>query len=71
MEMIPVNSSNVGSIGYDPDSATLRIEYSKGGIYEYQGVPIDVYEGLMGAASKGDYVNQVIKRGGYPFSRLS
>jgi len=71
MEMIPVNSSNVGSIGYDLESATLRIEYVKGGIYEYQGVPVDIYEGLVNAGSKGDYVNQIIKKGGYPFAKLS
>ncbi|HCW08627.1 MAG TPA: KTSC domain-containing protein [Cytophagales bacterium] len=71
MEMIPVNSSNVGSIGYDPESATLRIEYLKGGIYDYQGVPFEVYEGLVGAASKGDFVNQFIKKGGYPFAKIS
>lgn len=71
MEMILVNSSNVESIGYDADSATLRIVYVKGGIYEYQGVPMEEYEGLMNAASKGEYVNQIIKKGGYPFSKLS
>jgi hypothetical protein len=71
MEMTPVNSSNIGSIGYDPETATLRIQFVKGGIYDYQGVPQDVYEGLLSSGSKGNFVNEFIKKAGYPCIRLS
>lgn len=70
MEMIQVSSSNLYAVGYDYDSATLRIQFLNGGIYDYQGVSSDVYEGLLSAASKGKYFDQVIKKGGYPFSKL-
>ena len=71
MEMIPVNSRNIASVGYDAESATLRVQFLKGSSYDYQGVPMEVYEGLLAAASKGDYFNNVIRKGGYPFAKLS
>jgi len=70
MEMISVSSSNLSAIGYDYDSATLRIQFLNGGIYDYQGVSSDVYEGLVGAGSKGQYFDQFIKKGGYPFAKI-
>ena len=33
MERIPVESSNLASVGYDSDSLTLEIEFNSGGIY--------------------------------------
>lgn len=70
MEMISVSSSNLSAVGYDHDTATLRIQFLNGGAYDYQGVPSDFYEGLLGAGSKGQYFDQFIKKGGYPFSKL-
>lgn len=69
MEMIPVSSSNLSAVGYDYDTSTLRIEFIKSGAYKYQGVPSDVYEGLLAAGSKGQYFDQFIKKGGYPYSK--
>jgi len=70
MEMEPVSSTDLAAVGYDPDTAILRVEFLKGGLYEYQGVPVDVHEGLMNAGSKGQYFNQFIKKGGYPYSKI-
>lgn len=52
--MIPVTSSNLESVGYDPVTATLRICFHSG-TYDYYEVPESVYNGLMSAASKGSY----------------
>jgi len=41
-----------------------------GGMYDYQGVAFDVYEGILAAGSKGQYFDQFIKKGGYPFKKL-
>jgi uncharacterized protein YijF (DUF1287 family) len=64
-----VSSSNLSAVGYDYDTATLRIQFLNGGIYEYQGVSSDVHEGLLRAGSKGQYFDQFIKKAGYPFSK--
>ena len=34
-----VASSNIASIGYDPDSETLEIEFTNGSIYQYFNIP--------------------------------
>ena len=70
MEMIPVDSTNLSAIGYDYESATLRVDFLKGGSYEYYGVPAELYEGLLLAGSKGQYLDVYIKKGGYSYSRI-
>jgi hypothetical protein len=61
MDRIPVDSSNITSIGYDEDSSTLEIEFHSGAVYQYFDVSFGVYEGLMEASSKGQYLAQNIK----------
>lgn len=64
MEIINVDSSNLESIGYDPDSAVLTIKFKNGGsTYEYYDVPQYEYDALMAAESKGKYANQNIYKG--------
>jgi len=60
MDMIPVNSSTLAFIGYDPDSATLQIEFKDGSLYEYFDVPQYVYDKLYSADSKGSYASKNI-----------
>jgi hypothetical protein len=69
MERIPVSSSNVASIGYDADTQTLEVEFNSNTIYQYYGVPAHVYEELMNAGSKGQYLNSNIKKA-YPYSKV-
>ena len=69
MERIPVDSSNINSVGYDPQSETLEIEFHSGGIYQYSGVPEHVYEQMIEASSKGQFFHAYI-RDQYPYSRV-
>jgi len=61
MDRIPVASSNISSVGYDPTSSILEVEFNSGSIYQYLNVPQTEYEGLMNAGSKGRYINRNIK----------
>lgn len=61
MNRLPVTSSNMMSVGYDPETLTLEIEFSEGSIYQYSGVPRSVYTALMTATSKGSYFHAFIK----------
>lgn len=70
MERQSVTSSNIRSVGYDPSTATLEIEFHSGGVYQYYGVPDTLYLGLMQAASHGSYFHQHI-RNRYRYSRVS
>jgi hypothetical protein len=67
--MISVSSSNLQSVGYDASTQTLRIAFHKGGVYDYSGVPKSVYDGLMGASSKGSYHASYIKNS-YPYKKI-
>jgi hypothetical protein len=57
----PISSSTVASVGYEEDSMTLEVEFVKGTVYQYPNVPREIYEELMGASSKGNYINTVLK----------
>jgi hypothetical protein len=70
MQRTPVTSSNLKSVGYDPDTRTLEIEFHSGGIYQYSGVPEAVYSGLMSASSHGSYFDSHIKKAGYPYRKV-
>lgn len=61
MERTPVSSSNIRSIGYDPDTSTLEIEFNNGRIYQYFAVPQGEFDALMSAGSHGTYLNANIK----------
>ena len=61
MNRIPVESSNLRSVGYDSATRILEIEFHGSGIYQYSGVPEYEYNGLMNASSKGSYFAQNIK----------
>jgi hypothetical protein len=60
MERTPVQSSCVASVGYDPVTAVLEIEFKNGKVYRYQQVPRAAYRLLIQAPSIGRYVNEQI-----------
>jgi hypothetical protein len=54
---------------YDDLSATLRIVYISGKIYDYKKVPPDVYMAMKSSFSKGEFLNKHIK-GKYEFEEV-
>lgn len=69
MNRTPVSSSNVASVGYDADSATLEIEFNNGAVYQYFDVSENIYGELIGAQSIGGYLANNIK-GRYRYSKV-
>ncbi len=69
MERTPVTSTDILSIGYDQDQEILEIEFIRGAVYQYSGVPIGVYEGILTADSKGKFFHANIKNA-YAFVKL-
>jgi len=61
MNREPVESSNLKSVGYDPDTKILEIEFHHGGVYQYFDVPENTHFELMSASSKGKYFHKFIK----------
>lgn len=64
-----LDSSSLASAGYDPSRRVMEVEFLNGGVYEYAGLPEEVYRDFLAADSKGAFLNRVIK-GTYPCTRL-
>jgi len=62
MDREAVLSSNLASVGYDPASETLEVEFNNGRVYEYYNVPQFMHERLMEAPSIGIFFNAEIKK---------
>lgn len=69
MQRVPVESSNVRAVGYDPATKVLEVEFTSGSAYAYDDVPAEVHEALMAAGSVGRYFNTNIKSA-YTFRKL-
>ncbi len=61
MNRIPVTSSNIAEVGYDPATMTLEIAFNDGSAYQYFDVPETVHQQFMGANSKGKFLHGNIK----------
>jgi hypothetical protein len=60
-----VESSSLAKLAYDTQRALLQVEFRDGSIYQFCGVPPQIYEDLLRADSKGAYFNRHI-RGSFP-----
>lgn len=61
MQRDPVSSSNLASVGYDPTTYTLEVEFNSGRVYQYFDVPEHIYQELMSAGSVGSYFSRSIR----------
>ena len=51
MDREVVVSISVRAVGYDKDSSTLEVEFCDSSIFQYSGVPEEVYTGFMNSLS--------------------
>ncbi|MBF0096257.1 MAG: KTSC domain-containing protein [Magnetococcales bacterium] len=70
MKRVNVSSSNLSSVGYDPERMILEIEFHGGRVYQYFGVPGSCFSALMSAPSHGKYFAYHIKNS-YSYRRIS
>ncbi len=62
MDRIRLKSNDLQSAGYDESLQILEIQFCRGGIYQYFGVPKKIYDGLMKSVlSHGKYHDRYIK----------
>jgi hypothetical protein len=69
MTRIPVTSSFLASVGYDPLTWIMELEFHSGRVYEYYNISQGTYNGLMSASSQGRYFCRII-RGDYYCERV-
>jgi hypothetical protein len=68
MRRLHVESTTIGSMGYDTRRRELDIEFLESGhIYRYSAVSADEYTEFMAADSKGTYLNQIFKPKNHPY----
>ena len=62
IEMQSVKSSLLDKVGYDPEAKVLAVQMNySSDVYLYQDVPMDVFDDLLAADSKGAYYVKNIK----------
>ncbi len=61
MERKTVDSSNIASIGYDAETATMHVEFHSGRVYEYADVPAEEHANLLAAPSVGGHFSKHIR----------
>ena len=61
MMRTPVASSALASIGYDPRTLTLEVEFTNGSVHQYFDVPDTEQRNLLAAESIGAYFNRFIR----------
>ena len=70
IDVKPVRSRDLALIGYDAATAVLEVVFRAGGVYRYQGVPENIYQGLMAAPSHGTFFQKHVKVC-YPYVKVS
>lgn len=62
IEMIPVKSSNVKTIGYDRETRKLRVEFLRPGdvFYEYSDVTLEKWQSCDLTGSVGEWLHKKI-----------
>jgi hypothetical protein len=65
MHVTTVASATLARIAYDASRRLLHLEFRDQTVYQYVGVPAEVYHALLRAPSKGRFFNRAI-RGHFP-----
>jgi hypothetical protein len=63
------DSSTIARFQYDENTAVLTVEFKKGSRYDYYDVPLNVFDSMKAAASKGQYLAQNVK-GKFRYARV-
>jgi hypothetical protein len=69
MERKRMNSSKIRSVGYDPKSQVLEVEFSDGRVFAYSGVSQEVHRQFMAAPTAASFFEDKIADD-YPSRRI-
>lgn len=61
MERKKLNSTQIRSVGYDPGSQTLEVEFSSGSIIQYARVSSELHRRFLAAPSPGSWFRDNIE----------
>jgi hypothetical protein len=70
--LIAIDSNNVDAAGYDEDSMTMTVQFKNGYVYEYYGIPAELWNSFIAAQphpwSQVGYPRLV--QAGVPYKRI-
>lgn len=69
IQMFPVDSSQIRSVGYDSEAETMYIEFNNGQVYRYLEVPSNVFNNLKNSSSPGRFFMSSVKQY-YDYSKI-
>jgi hypothetical protein len=69
-KMVPVVSSMVVAIGWNPETLKLTAQFGDQ-FYEYDNVPADVAATVIFSESIGSTFNTLIKKGGFNYRKIT
>lgn len=58
---VGLQSSSLAHVAYDGRQCVLQVRFRDGTAYQYTGVPVAIYQGLLKAASKGAFFNHYVR----------
>jgi len=61
MQRIPIQSSVLLAVAYDPADRLFEAEFHNGQVYQYHRVPPELYQQLLAAESLGSFFNRKIR----------
>lgn len=67
---VPSHSSNIKSIGYNPERRELHVTFNHGGEYAYQDVDQEHFDTLKGHNSPGSYIHEQFVKPKHPFRKV-
>jgi hypothetical protein len=70
MKTIDVVSSQFKKAAYNDETKELFIVFNNDSIYKYSDVPVEIFEGIDSAESKGSYFIQKVKKGGFAYDKV-
>lgn len=70
MKYLPVDSSDLHGMAYDPEEGALYVQFKSGAYYKYDQIDPGVVTGMMFSDSVGKAFNQSIRSANIPGQRL-
>lgn len=61
MTRTPVKSTNVKSVGYDPATRAMEVEFQNGRVYSHSNVSANDHSGLVNSSSIGGHYHKHFK----------
>lgn len=66
MKLIPVQSSNIRAVGYDPATREMQVQFLGGAIYSHTDITPLKHAEFIAAKSKGGHYNETFRgKNGY------